>query len=372
MKKIAIVFAQPSPYRVDLIAYLQNTYTHYEFCFFYGESVGTRDWDVGIEKLSSHKRVKLKWLKVKAFGDIRTIVYSSAVTEPLNDYNPDVVIASEYNAIALDALKWARKHKKPYISWTDGTPYSERNINKIQKLQRKYVIKYAEAYIASSSKSKEVQMSYGAESSKIWTSLLTVDINKYLVERKTGSTPTLVFVGSLIERKGLDLLIAALSKITDIPYKVLVAGDGTEKGKYIQQAEQAGIMDRMKFLGFVTGSEMKHIYAQSDIFVMPTREDCFGLVLVEAMCAGLPILVSKYADGAYEVVEEGVNGQIFDPYDVESTAKLLADSLTNMERMKNWGAESLKRVGRFSLDNVAAPILEAIDYVLQGENEHEA
>lgn len=364
--KVAIVFAQPSPYRIDLVECLQNEYPEYEFCFFYGESLGTRNWEIDLSGIKHHRKVNLKWIKVKAFGDIRSIIYSSTVMQPLNDYYPDVIIASEYNAIALDALKWAKRHKKPFISWTDGTLYSERNINFAQKLQRMHVIRNAAAYIASSKKSKEVQLKYGAEEGKIWISTLTVDTKKYLIEKRKTDVPTIIFVGSLIERKGFDLLLKALSQTGNMPYKLIVAGDGVEKEHYIDLANSYGILNRIDFRGFVRAEEMRDLYARSDIFVLPTREDCFGLVLIEAMCASLPIFVSKYADGAYEVVEDGVNGYIFDPNDVECFANLLEKGITDQEMCEKMGMESRKRVEELTLSKVAVPIIKAIQSVLKG------
>lgn len=367
MKKIAVVFAQPSPYRIDLIECLQNNYSEFEFCFFYGESLGTREWNIDLSGIKNYKMVRLKWIKVKAFGDFRTVIYSSTISQPLKEYNPDIVIASEYNAISLDALRWAKRNKKTFITWTDGTLYSERNINFMQKMQRAYVIKNADAYIASSKKSKEAQIKYGASEKKIWISTLTVDTRKYIVEKKQTDIPTIIFVGSLIERKGFDLLLKALSQIKDIDFKLVVAGDGIEKETYISLAKDYGILSRIDFKGFVDTNSMRSLYANSDIFVLPTREDCFGLVLIEAMCAGLPILVSKYADGAYDVVEDNVNGKIFDPYETEDFAAILQKTLLDCDYRENMGSESKRKVNEFTLKKVSAPIIQAINYVMKGE-----
>ena len=89
------------------------------------------------------------------------------------------------------------------MSWTDGTLFSERNINRLQKALRKYVIRSAAAYIASSTKSKEAQQFYGADSDKIRISYLTVDVDRYRQERCRTQERRLLCVGSLIERKGM-------------------------------------------------------------------------------------------------------------------------------------------------------------------------
>lgn len=73
----------------------------------------------------------------------------------------------------------------------------------------------------------------------------------------------------------------------------------------------------MEFLGYQEGEPLQKLYRTADAFVLPTREDCFGLVLLEAMCASLPIISSKYADGARDLVSDGENGYIIDPEDVD-------------------------------------------------------
>lgn len=79
----------------------------------------------------------------------------------------------------------------------------------------------------------------------------------------------------------------------------------------------------MEFLGYQEGEPLQKLYRTADAFVLPTREDCFGLVLLEAMCASLPIISSKYADGARDLVSDGENGYIIDPEDVDGFAEAI-------------------------------------------------
>ena len=94
--------------------------------------------------------------------------------------------------------------------------------------------------------------------------------------------------------------------------------------------------------------------------MLPTREDCFGLVLLEAMCAGVPIVASKYADGAYDTVVEGVNGYIADPFQPEAFGKCIEKAM-NIELLQEEtiSAEST----RFTFEEVIKGFLDAIDKV---------
>lgn len=362
--RVAIIFAQPSPYRVDLIAHMQKTYQDYDICFFYGEKVNTREWDIEFNKLQKSVEIPLKALRWKGKTHQYIKVYSSKISGYLDEFMPDVIVASEYNAISLDSLKWAMKHKIPFISWTDGTPHSERNILFIQKMQRKYVFKRAKGYIASSTKSKELQRRYGAKEENIFVSFLTVDITKYICNHITNSVPVFLFVGSLIKQKGLDLLLKALGKMRDEPFVLRIVGSGDEQDNLMKQVEEQGLAGKVEFKGFIATNEMRVVYEGADAFILPTRDDCFGLVTLEAMCAGLPVFVSKYADGAYDLVEQGVNGIVFDPYDVDNLASVLKEYITQPKKLAEMGQKSRERAMLFSLDNVSRPIIAAIDSVL--------
>lgn len=77
------------------------------------------------------------------------------VEKLLAEIKPDLVFAMEYNPTILRAVHWCRKKRIPFISWTDGTLNSEKNIRKVQRLSRSYIIKRAAAFVASSTASKQ-------------------------------------------------------------------------------------------------------------------------------------------------------------------------------------------------------------------------
>lgn len=175
----------------------------------------------------------------------------------------------------------------------------------------------------------------------------------------------LLYVGSMAEHKGVDLLIKAL-KTVKTEYSLHIVGNGTEeelvKLKYL--AKKAGNDKKIKFCGFKQGKELLEEYKSADIFVFPTRRDCFGLVLLEALCAGLPVISSKYADGAYDVIEVGVNGILVDPYNIEEFGKAIEDVLTGKIKLTGKNEALIKK---FSFESVVNGYLDAIDYVLKME-----
>ena len=325
MKKKAVFITNiPSPYRVDFFSYMQKNFPEYEFhIIFSGAGMENRKWSVEMEEIEHYHFLKSKTIIIRKRFDDRYVFIPVGVEKTLNEIAPDVVFAMEYNPTILRAVHWCRKKKIPFISWTDGTLNSEKNIGKVQRLSRSYIIKRAAAFIASSTASHEAQIAYGADEKKCFISYLTVDIQKYLYEKPQKTTQNeglqLLYVGSLIQRKGLDLLLPALAK-TPQNIRLWIVGEGQEKDLLQKQCTELKISDRVEFLGYQEGEPLQKLYRTADAFVLPTREDCFGLVLLEAMCASLPIISSKYADGARDLVSDGENGYIIDPEDVDGFA----------------------------------------------------
>lgn len=363
-KKVAIITNIPSPYRVDFFDFLQKNYGDYEFFIIYSNRQNkSRQWHIDESKMNNYTYLKSKRIKIKYRYDDRDIIISYGVEKVLKKYAPDVVVSMEYNVTSLFAMHWCKKTRTKYISWTDGTLHSERNIGKLQKIFRKYIVSRADAFIGSSTKSQETQIAYGADKKDCFISYLTVDIDKYIHKKTTYSNKKLVYVGGMIQRKGLDLLLPAIA-LTREDITLDIVGNGAEKEELEAQAKKLGIENRIRFRGFLEGEELRRCYAESDAFVLPTREDCFGLVILEAMCAGLPVIASKYADGAYDLIEEGRNGCIADPYDARAFAQAIETVLESPEKTRELGSYGYSRIEDFRFQEVAKGYLAAIDYAI--------
>ena len=361
MKRVAIITNIPAPYRVDFFDYLKKNYTDYQFTIIYSsKNEDNRTWDIEQKKMENSVFLESKTIKIKKRYDNYYLHIPTGVSKVLNKIEPDVVVGSEYNPTIIQALNYCKRKKIPFVSWTDGTLFSERNRNFVQKFLRRYVVGKADAFIASSTKSKEAQIYYGADEKKCHISYLAVDVDKYIQEPQGQGTGKILCVGSLIERKGVDLLLNALAKV-NCSYSLCLAGEGTEKEQLQKRAEELQIIDKVQFLGQLSREELLKHYADSDLFVFPTREDCFALVILEAMCSGLPIVCSKYADGAYDLIEEGKNGIIIDPYDETAFAESIEKVLGNKELRENMQENSKEILEKFRFANIAKGYMEAIE-----------
>ncbi|MBU3200971.1 glycosyltransferase family 4 protein [Clostridium estertheticum] len=368
--KVCIITNIPSPYRVDLFNHLIDKSIYDINIIYSSKNEDNRFWKIDKVLLKNSSFLKSKTIKIRTKMDYKYIHIPFNIIAKLNDIKPDIVIGSEYNPTIVEAFIWCKLKKVKYISWSDGTLNSEKNINNIQLILRKLICREANALIASSTATKMAQLKYGAKEERIFISLLTVDINKYLIERdynRSNKTPKLLYVGSLIKRKGLDLLFDAIS-LVNYEFVLNVVGEGEEIHNLEDQVQNLGIREKIKFLGYLQQNELKKLYAESDIFVLPTREDCFGLVILEAMCAGLPIICSKYADGVLDLICEGENGFIIEPYNNKQLANTIQNLLNNPEKIKAMGKSSYTKVDNFTLENVLKGFDGALKYVFKIES----
>jgi glycosyltransferase involved in cell wall biosynthesis len=159
-------------------------------------------------------------------------------------------------------------------------------------------------------------------------------------------------VGSLIERKGFDLLIQAAAHLSNQNLHLVIAGDGPEKDRLAGLATQAGLQDRVHLLGYC--SDVSPIYASADIAALPSRAEAFGLALVEASYFGLPV-ISHRLPGIAEAVLDGETGILTPVGDIPALAAAigrLCDSAPERKRLGQAGRRHA--LAHFSLDRMVA------------------
>ncbi len=172
---------------------------------------------------------------------------------------------------------------------------------------------------------------------------------------------TLMFAGSYWERKGLRYVIEALSLVPRPDVKLLIVGSGDEK-YYGRLAELKQVRKRIVFASH--RNNLGEYYAASDVFVFPTIYEPFGLVIIEAMASGLPVITSRVA-GAADVIIDGVNGLLItDPGDIKDLAAKIKLLLSNADLRKAIGERARETAEELSWDRVTQKTLEVYNTVL--------
>ena len=226
--------------------------------------------------------------------------------------------------------------KKPYIVTGHGGDIKAFNKGFVKKLKVRCLKKADHITVVSNAaKSEVLKLCNTNLIDVIPMGCRTKQFGKqYRIENyfQQGDKKVILFVGRLAEIKGVDYLIEAMNKIDAI---LVIVGDGPQKACLIDQAKSQG--EKIRFLGSKNHDELRIIYASSDIFVAPSitmkdgSKEGFGLVLLEAMASGLPIVASN-SGGIIDLVHHGINGLLANEKDADDLAikinLLLSDSQT--------------------------------------------
>ena len=379
--KVIIITNIIAPYRVPLFNRLAKENWLDLKVFFCKSITKDRQWDVprGIRfKYRILKGITFS-LKGRSYYKYRTVHFNPGLIPGLIKMEPDIVISAEYSIPSIMASFYCRAFGKKYISWSEGIYYSDRNISLVQKFLRKIIISNARACIGCSTDSKKQYISLGAKPEKVFISIQTIDVKSFkrkcemirkegkFQDKRKNNERIILYVGSLIVRKGVIHLLDAVKILAQKfnNFRLILVGDGVEKNNLRNFCNENIFLDKVHFVGFQQQPNLPNYYAIADVFVLPTLEDTFGVVVNEAMAAGLPILCSKFAGAAGDLIKEGINGYRVDPNDHHKMANYLFKILTNDELRLKMGKASEEIIKNYGIEAATEGFLSAIRETLK-------
>lgn len=159
--------------------------------------------------------------------------------------------------------------------------------------------------------------------------------------------PYILAMGRMVPQKGFDHLIHAFEKVaketTDL--RLLFAGEGVNRRDYEQLVCSLGLQDRIQFLGLVQGSQKIAFIKGAEFFVCPSRFEPFGIVVLEALASGIPVVAHRVG-GIIDIIDEGAQGHLVDPFSCEELATAILGLHKDAERRRIMGrAASIKARG---------------------------
>jgi len=163
-----------------------------------------------------------------------------------------------------------------------------------------------------------------------------------LADRSTGPRGTVLFlsIGQLIERKGLDISIEAaaiLRRRSSLPFKYLIVGTGPAELRLRERVARLGLSGLVDFLPWQEPAEVSNLLLRSDVFIHPARREPFGVVILEAMAHGLPVLGSAASGAVLDRIRNGENGYAHRTEDVGQLAEQMLTVLTDHDLMSRMG-----------------------------------
>ena len=164
--------------------------------------------------------------------------------------------------------------------------------------------------------------------------------------------PAILYLGHLTRRKGVDVLIQAIAKLrSELPdMKLHLVGSGY-MNDFQLLAKKKGIEKYVVFHGWAAYSMVPRYYKSADICVFPSRHEGFGIVILEAMASGIPIIASNIGSHR-EIVSNGKNGILFKPCDADALSKAILAFYQDLDLRKKISHTALKTVVKYSWENI--------------------
>lgn len=172
-------------------------------------------------------------------------------------------------------------------------------------------------------------------------------------------TDVILFVGRLIDWKGVNILVSSMKKVRDTVRnaRLVIVGDGPERKSLADRVKELGLEDSVTFTGQVSGMELKDYYSRASVFVLPSitvnnQTEGLGVVLLEAMASGVPVIGSN-TGGIPDIIEDGVNGLLVQPGDPKALADAIIRILSDLALADRFREAGIKTVSeRFSWDRI--------------------
>lgn len=329
---------------------------------------------VEVKGADNFKRVTL--FSDKDIMSVRVSDVTDKVCAVLDTLNPDAVAIPGWSERgSLAALEWCRRKERPAIMMSASTAHDERRKWWKEALKRR-IIGLCGAGLAGGRLQIDYLAQLGMSREQIFAGYDVVD-NDYFSAgadaarrhatdiRKRMGLPPRYFLASarFVPKKNLACLIEAYSsyqrQTTGDAWHLVILGDGELRPDLERQREALGLTDWIHMPGFKQYNELPHWYGSADTFVLSSTTEQWGLVVNEAMAAGLPVLVSNRCGCAPDLVGEGRNGFTFDPADRGALTKLMLNMSSGDYDLAAMGQESQRIISRWTPSTFANGLLAA-------------
>lgn len=288
----------------------------------------------------------------------------------------DLIVIGGYSPrINMFAISYLKIKKIPFILSVDGglINYEE---NKLNKLIKTKLISSASAWLSTGKFTNEYLKYYGANEKQIYLYPFTTMKKENIMEKPLTTNEKkalrnklhipysnmIICVGRFIYSKGFDVLIKAAKNFKKDTGVYIIGGTPTEE--YLDLIDQYDI-DNIHFIDFLEYKELKEYYLAADIFVFPTREDVWGLVVNEAMANALPVITTTSCVAGVEMIDEGVNGYLIPKDDVEQIIEKTNELLDNKKLQRKMAIKSLEKGQEYTIENMARITYEMLGKIKQ-------
>ncbi|MGO5207823.1 glycosyltransferase [Bacillota bacterium LCP21S3_F9] len=357
--KVLFLTNIPSPYRVDFF----NEFGRY--CnltvAFEGRKASNRDlkWKGG--RSENYREVFLRGVRTSEEQFL-----SVGIIRILKEHYDYVIVGGYSTPTGMLAIEYMRLKKIPFLIEADGGLISQETC--IKRRIKMHFISAASGWLSSGNSTTQYLAFYGAKKEcihefhfsslrddDILPSTLTKDAKKeYRMELGMQEDNIIISVGKFSKndgyRKGFDVLMRAMTKCPR-KYELYIIGD-TPTPDFITLKKELGLTN-VFFVPFKEKEILKKYYYAADIFCLPTREDIWGLVINEAMGAGLPVITTDRCVAGMELIRNGWNGYLINSENVDDLAGRILELMENEKKRVKMSERCLANMRHWTIENMA-------------------
>jgi len=291
----------------------------------------------------------------------------------LSELSPEVVVISGwYDVAGWAAWYWGCSRGRPRILWAESNRF-DRPRHFLTELPKRVFVRGCVAANVYGKSNREYLIWLGMPEDRIFTERAVADVQRFGsvadVPDQRPAHKVLLYVGRFSPEKNLEFLLRAFARLPQdaaTPKVVLaMVGYGPWEGRLRAMVETLGLRGLVEFWGPKRQDELPAVYRRTDAFVLPSLREPWGLVVLEAMLCGLPVLVSTRCGCASDLVTPET-GWVFDPCDEAGFAYLL-ETLAGLPRQKlqQMGSAGRALAGRYSPESCARIVIATIQKVLE-------
>jgi len=385
--RIAILTNAPAPYRAPLferIARAPGVESRVFFDAASGSAVVDREPAYPCEFLQPAFRLRLRnyqddgdWAERASRG------FAFDYLPRLAAFRPDVIVSGEFGWRTLNATLYARAAAVPLLIWWEGTRFTERNASALRRCARRGLARASAGLLGFGRVSVDCLRDVAHERTPVHFVPQAVDnqiiadaTDRWRAQRDRVREQlqvrgvTLLCVSRLLPHKGIPQYVDALRRLTAaVPegaFTALFAGEGPEAETLERAARD--IPRAIRYLGMVSQAELPRLFAASDLLVFPTLRDCWGMVVNEALAAGIPVLGSRYAGASEELLRGDAVGKLIDPLASDSLDQALVAAVRDGQWSKTSPTRARAALRGYSCESAADAILRAAEAAVTGRS----
>jgi len=286
-----------------------------------------------------HRDISFVWNNILLNGNLNKQIYlhkkylQSLINEGIKI---DIIHSHVSYPAGYIAYVLSKEFKLPYMITEHMGPFPFKSYINNKNILKKIIISIENAdKVIAVSKSLKKDINKHIPNKQIEVVPNFIDESKYVISEIKKDKIVFLTIGSLGNQKGIDLLINAIALVKDLikDAKFIIIGDGPNKSEYKKLVNELKISNLIEFKGTILRDKIVNEFNKCDIFVLPSRHESFGIVYIEALAMGRPIIATKC--GGPEMIVNDLNGLLINTDNIDSLSKAIIYMYHNYQKYSN-------------------------------------